>query len=115
MISSAEAALLISKFESESRLLRILIGTRDKSIYLRLTGRVVGGFEGQNLKLEIGNGDFCVMALRGCTFEYGDERQAPQFLREDAARMYEGTLGIWFPSDLHLSLTVLREQSASDA
>jgi hypothetical protein len=98
MISSTEAALLISKWKSESRRVRTFFIARDKSVNLRLTASVSDFEESERLTLVGPNGDHCLVVLRGCRFEYGDPREAPESVRDAVAEKFEGTLTIFFPS-----------------
>ena len=104
MISSADAALLISGYKSESKLLRITFSARDMSFSFRLTATVLEFVEGTRLTLEAPNADHCLVNLRGCLFEYGDSRKAPRVLREDAEAKFAGFLTVIFPSKERLYL-----------
>ncbi len=108
MISSTEAALLISKWKSESSRVRTFFIARDKSVNLRLTALVSDFAESERLTLVAPNGDHCLVVLRGCRFEYGDPREAPEAVREAVAEKFEGTLTIIFPSGGRLYLLVMR-------
>ncbi len=108
MISSTEAASLISKYKSESKLVRIFFIARDKSVNLRLTASVLDFVESDRLTLVAPNGDHCLIVLRGCRFEYGDPREAPESIRGAVAEQFEGTLTIFFPSGDRLYLLEMR-------
>jgi hypothetical protein len=108
MISSAEAALLISGYKSESKPLRITFSARDMSLGFRLTATVLDFAEGERLTLEAVNADHCLVNLRGCRFEYADTREAPEFVREDAEAKFAGVLTVIFPSDERLYLFEMR-------
>jgi len=115
MISSADAALLLSKFETEATLLKVTLALSGQSIYIALKARVGGFTEGEHLSLLTEAEDISIVSLKGCRFEYGDERAAPEFLQEWAARRFEGTLTILFPSNERLSLRALRSEIPSAA
>ena len=104
MISSAEAALLISGYKSEPKELRIAFSARDMSFSFRLTATVLEFVEGERLTLEAPNADHCLVNLRGCSFEYADSREAPDFIREPAEAKFAGVLTIIFPSGERLYL-----------
>jgi hypothetical protein len=104
VISSAEAALLISGYKLESKLLRITFSARDMSFSFRLTSTVLEFVEGVRLTPEAPNADHCLVNLRGCLFEYGDTREAPESTREAAEAKFAGVLTIIFPSRERLYL-----------
>ena len=104
MISSGEAALLMSGYKSESRRLRITFSARDMSLAFRLTASVLDFAEAERLTLEAPNADHCLVNLRGCTFEYADSREAPAAVRELAQAKLAGVLTITFPSGERLYL-----------
>jgi len=107
MISSAEAALLISGYKSESKVLRTVFTSRDASISMRLTASVWDFVEGERLILAASNGDHCLVVLSGCTFAYGDNREAPESIRELAK--FEGRLTVLFPKGGRLDLLEMCE------
>lgn len=108
MISSAEAALLLSKFESEEILLFVNFFSQDRAINLTLHAHVADSVEGESLALFTSDKHMCLISLKGCRFEYADERSAPEFLREWATQKYDGMLKILFPSNETMTLRALR-------
>ncbi len=108
MISSEQAALLISGYKSESKALRITLSARDMSLAFRLTATVLDFVEGERLTLEASNADHCLVNLRGCRFEYADSRESPEFVRESAAAKFAGVLTIILPSRERLYLFEMR-------
>jgi hypothetical protein len=109
MISSSDAALLMSKWKSESKRLRIFLISRDKFVNLRLTASVSDIVERERLTLVAPNGDHCLVVLHGCRFEYGDPREAPEAVRNAVAEKFEGTLTVLFPSGDRLYLLEMRD------
>jgi hypothetical protein len=108
VISSANAALLLSKFQSEATLLKVSFSKGDPYVSLSLQARVVDFTEGKSLSLITETKDFCVVSLKDCRFEYGDERELPELVREWATRKYEGALAILLSSDERLTLRAFR-------
>jgi len=114
MISSEDAALLLSKFESEATLLKVSLLRKNPSITLSLQARVLGFTEGEILSLMTGTKDISFVSLNGCQFEYGDERAVPELIRDWATQKFEGALTILFPSDEKLTLRAFRSEVPSD-
>jgi len=106
-----DATLLLKKFQSEGTLLSVLFFTRDQTMHLFLKARVEG-FDGDEfLTLVAGSRDFCFISLKGCRYEYTDERLAPEWLRN--TDRVEETLTIVFPSNESLTLRALVNEAAS--
>ena len=114
MISSADAALVLSKFETEATPLRVTFSVPDNSIYLVLKAQLGAFTEGEHLCLLTQTKEISLISLKGCKFEYGDGRALPELLREWATQKYEGTLTILFPSDERLTLAAFRLEPPSD-
>ena len=108
MISSAEATLLIEGYKSQSKVLRIFFIARDRSVNVRVTGSVKEFVEGERLTLVAPNADHCLVVLFGCTFEYGDPREAPDAIRDSVAAKFDGVLTILFPLGERLYLFEMR-------
>jgi hypothetical protein len=97
MITSADAALLVSGFQSESKSLAfIFVG---KAFTSRLTATVSEFVEGSHLALAVPGAQCrCMVDLRGCHFSYGDAREAPEAIREAVEANVAGILGIALPT-----------------
>lgn len=109
MISSADAALLMSGYKSESKSLKIIFSARDTSFSFSLAATVLEFVQGESLSLGGANtADNCWVSLRGCLFGYADIREAPSSVHETFDK-YAGTLKILFPSGESLVLFELAE------
>src|SRR5215471_17873460 len=111
MISSADAMQLISKYRDEQTRLRITLILRDKSINIRLTGRLVSEERSGQLTFVAPNGDHCLVLLpNGCLFESGDSREVgdPE-LRAAVETKFAGALTILLPSKERLYIMELRD------
>jgi len=114
VISPSEAALLISKFESERRRLQVSFSSGDNIVlWLNVLECSV---ENGRLALISQDGAVSFVSLGGCRFEYHDERVNGEGIspsvREGLERDLEGTLLIFFPSGDRMALRMLRDGKA---
>ncbi len=114
MISLTEAALLISKIESEERPLSVTFSSQDGAVRLVLKARVAWDDENETLALLTEDKAVSLLRLNACKFEYHDERIYPENLRGALARNSSGTLQILFPSGGTLSLHMPPGDSADE-
>ena len=95
MITFSDAGLLIAKFQTESTSVGVLFIGKSLTVWLQAT--VADFAEGSHVKLKALNGDCCKVDLRGCQYDYGDTRAAPECFRQSLAEV-AGILGILLPS-----------------
>lgn len=108
MISSDEAVLLLSKYQSESTRLRVFFRSRDKTINFRVTARI-RHMEGlRRIDTIADNGDFALLTLDTCRFEYGDSREVPGGVPEELESAVAGLLTAIFPSGERVYFLELR-------
>lgn len=97
MTTSADAALLIAGFKTESKPLRFFL--MRESLSLLVTATVADFVEGSHLKLETPDGGVCNVDLSGCQFHYGEPREIPEPFRDPfSVAGVAGILEIVLPS-----------------
>ena len=113
MTTSADAALLVSRFQSESRCLKfVVVGKAIKCLFTAIVSEFI---EGSHMILKAPGAECgCVAVdLRECQFSYGDAREAPEALRETVEANVGGILGIALSSGEYVFAVETHSESES--
>lgn len=95
-MSTDEAISLFDKYIAQRTLLRLTYGSASGVVDVRFTGflRIE---DSSNLAVVSTDGDAVMFSISGCSFEYGDMREAEGFMREDVAVKFGSIVTILFP------------------